>query len=108
MVYLVTAGFIALDLLTGIVKAFKEKAFNSSVMREGLYHKCGSILLIVFGLLVDYAQAYVDLGFKIPVAVSICSYIILMECGSIFENAGKINPDLAPEKIKQHFTKLKD
>lgn len=108
MVYLVTAGFIGLDLATGVIKAFKEKSFNSSVMREGLYHKCGSVLLILFGVLVDYAQQYIELGFTIPVAISICTYIILMECGSIFENAGKINPDLAPEKLKQYFSKLKD
>jgi len=50
MVYLVTAGFIALDMLTGIVKAFKEKNFTSSVMREGLFHKCGSIITVVFAV----------------------------------------------------------
>ena len=106
MVFIVTGGFIVLDMVTGLVKAFKEKAYTSSVMREGLFHKGGSILMILFGALVDYAQTFVDLGVKIPVTVCFCTYIILMECGSIIENVGKINPQIIPDKIKQHFSKL--
>lgn len=106
MVYLVTGGFIVLDTVTGLVKAFKEKQYTSTVMREGLFHKCGSILTIVFGLLVDYAQTLVDIGVSIPVAVSICAYIILMECGSIIENMCKINPEIMPDKLKAYFSKL--
>ena len=106
MIYVVTGGFIVLDMATGLVKAFKEKSYTSTVMREGLFHKCGSILTIVFGLLVDYAQTFVDIGVSIPVAVSICTYIILMECGSIIENVGKINPEIIPAKIKSYFSKL--
>lgn len=106
MVFIVTGGFIVLDMVTGLVKAFKEKTYTSSVMREGLFHKGGSILMVVFGLLVDYAQTFVDLGVKIPVAVAFCTYIILMECGSIIENVGRINPQIIPDKIKQHFSKL--
>lgn len=106
MLYVVTGAFIALDMLTGVVKAFKEKAYTSSVMREGLYHKCGSVLTIMFGMLVDYAQGYIDLGVTIPITGAVCGYIILMECGSIIENVGKITPDIMPEKIKQYFAKL--
>ena len=108
MLYVITGGFIVLDMVTGLIKAFKEKSYTSTVMREGLFHKCGSILTIVFGLLVDYAQSYVDLGVKIPVAIALCSYIILMECGSIIENVGKINPQIVPEKIKPYFSKLSE
>jgi len=108
MVYLVTAGFIALDMLTGIVKAFKEKNFTSSVMREGLFHKCGSIITVVFAVLVDYAQTLVDLGVSIPITIAVCSYIVLMEIGSIIENIGKINPQIVPAKLKQHFSKLSE
>ena len=106
MVYVVTAGFIAMDMISGLIKALKEKKYTSSVMREGLFHKCGSILAVIFGVLVDYAQTFVDLGVTIPVAVSICAYIILMEVGSIIENIGKINPDILPEQLKGYFSKL--
>lgn len=106
MLYLITAGFIVLDLITGLIKAFKEKAYSSSVMREGLFHKGGSVLLVVFGCLIDYAQTFVDLGYTVPVATGFCIYIIVMEIGSIFENVGKINPDIMPDKVKEHFEKL--
>lgn len=106
MVYLIVGCFIVLDFVTGLLKAFKQKNYSSSVMREGLFHKCASVIWILFGTLVDYAQTLIDLGVTIPVATSICVYIILMECGSIVENLGAINPQIVPEKIRQHFTKL--
>lgn len=106
MVYLLTACFIILDMATGVIKAFVEKAFTSSIMREGLFHKCGSVLCVVFGILVDVAQTYIDIGVTIPVAISICAYIILMEAGSIIENICVINPEIMPEKLKSYFSKL--
>ena len=106
MVYVMTGSFILLDMITGLIKAFKEKKYNSSVMREGLFHKAGSVLVIVFGCLVDYAQTFVDLGVTVPVALSLCGYIILMEIGSIIENIAVINPDILPDKIKAFFEKL--
>lgn len=106
MVYLITGAFILLDFITGLIKAFKEKNYCSSIMREGLFHKTGSILVIVFGWLVDYAQTFVDLGVQIPVALSLCAYVILMEIGSIIENVCIINPEIMPDKIKGYFAKL--
>lgn len=105
-VYIVTALFIVLDLVTGIVKAFKNKAYTSTTMREGLYHKCGSVLCVVFGILVDYAQKLIDIGINIPVANAICTYIVVMEIGSIIENLCDINPEIIGEKLKQYFSKI--
>lgn len=107
MAYIITACFVLLDLITGLIKAFKEKNYSSTVMREGLYHKAGSVLCIVFGILVDYSQTYIDIGVTIPVAVSICVYIALMEIGSIIENVCGINPEIMPEKLQQFFLKLR-
>lgn len=106
VVYIITGAFILLDLITGLIKAFKEKSYTSSLMREGLYHKAGSIIIILFGCLVDYAQTFIDIGVNIPVAISVCSYIVLMEIGSIIENVCVINPQILPEKIKGYFKKL--
>lgn len=106
MVYVLSGAFILFDLLTGIVKALKNKEFTSTIMREGLYHKAGSILCILLGLMVDKAQEFVDLGVSIPVTLAICSYIILMETGSIIENVCEINPEIMPDKLKGFFAKL--
>lgn len=107
ILYIIVAAFIVLDFVTGIIKAIKEKNFSSTVMRQGLYHKAGSIAVIVFGVLVDYAQGYVDTGISIPVKDILCSYIITMEIGSIFENVCAINPEIVPAKLQQYFEKLK-
>ena len=104
--YIITALFILLDMVTGLIKAFKEKEYTSTIMREGLYHKVGSVLCVGFGVLVDYAQSLVDIGISVPVAISVCAYIIIMEIGSIIENVCKINPEIMPEKLKAYFQKL--
>lgn len=106
MLYLIVGLFIVLDMATGLIKAFKEKTYTSTIMREGLFHKCGSILCVAFGVLVDYTQTIVDIGVNVPVAVSVCVYIILMEIGSVIENICAINPDILPNKIKAFFSKL--
>ena len=108
MIYIITGSFILLDLITGLIKAFKEKSYTSSVMREGLFHKAGSILIVAFGCLVDYAQTFIDIGVTVPVTLSICGYIVLMEIGSIIENICIINPQILPDKIKMYFKKLTD
>ena len=108
MVYIISGAFILMDLLTGIVKALKGKKFTSTLMREGLYHKAGSILCILLGVLVDYAQTTIDLGVAVPVTIPICSYIVLMEIGSIIENVSEINPEIIPAKLKSYFIKLRE
>ena len=106
MIFIITAAFILLDFVTGLIKAFATKSYNSSIMREGLFHKTGSIMVIVFGCLVDYAQTFIDLGVTIPVASSVCIYICLMEIGSIIENLCTINPRIIPIKLQSYFHKL--
>ena len=98
--------FVLLDLVTGTLAALTEHEWNSSVMRQGLMHKTGSLLCVAFGVLVEQASDFVDLGVNIPIFTAICTYICLMECGSIIENLGKINPEIVPDKIRQYFGKL--
>lgn len=106
MYIIVTGCFMVLDIITGLVKAFKEKTYSSTTMREGLFHKCGSLLCIVFSLLVDYAQGYFDLGVSVPVGITLCGYIVIMEIGSIIENIASINNQILPDKLKSYFKKL--
>lgn len=108
MAFAITGGFILLDFVTGLVKAFKEKSFNSSVMREGLFHKCAFVLYVLFGVLIDYAQMYLELGVTVPMTTAICVYVILTEAGSVVENLGKINPAIVPDKVKPYFKKLNE
>ena len=104
--YCIVGTFIVLDFVTGLIKCVKNKDYNSTKMREGLFHKMGSVLSIVLAVLIDYAQGYVDLGITIPIAAGVCVYIILMEIGSIIENIGEINPEILPETLRGLFGQL--
>lgn len=106
MIYVITAGFIILDLISGLIKALKAKNLNSSTMRDGVFKKTGSILIIALGALVDYGQQYIDLGISLPVAAIFCGIIIMTEIVSIIENACTINPNLLPDTFKSYFEKL--
>lgn len=89
-----SVAFMMVDVLTGVLKAVKNKELSSTRAREGIYKKASFILFIAFGYLTDYAMAYVDLGFNFPAAATICTLVILTEAISVLENIGQINPDL--------------
>lgn len=87
-------AFMVIDVFTGVLKAIKNKELNSTKAREGIYKKASFILFIAFGYLADYAMNYVNMGFNLPAAATICTLIIVTEAISVLENLGKINPDL--------------
>lgn len=101
MIYAITCAFIVLDFVTGLVKAVATDRFKSSLMRQGLFHKSGELLCVALGVLVQYAEQYLNLGVNLPVAAAICTYIVVMEIGSAIENIGAINPDLVPERLRK-------
>ena len=87
-------AFMVIDVFTGVLKAIKNKELNSTKAREGIYKKASFILFIAFGYLADYAMDYVNMGFNLPAAVTICTLVIITEAISVLENLGQINPDL--------------
>lgn len=96
-------AFIALDFITGLFKALATQTFTSSKMRTGLFRKVGLILCVILGVLVDFAQGYLDLGITVPVSAAICAYICIMEISSILENVCAINPNLLPGRLTALF-----
>lgn len=87
-------AFMVIDVFTGVLKAIKNKELNSTKAREGIYKKASFILFIAFGYLADYAMDYVNMGFNLPAAVTICTLVIITEAISVLENLGQINPDM--------------
>ena len=87
-------SFMVIDVFTGVLKAVKNKELNSTKAREGIYKKASFILFIAFGYLADYAMNYVNMGFNLPAAATICTLVIVTEAISVLENLGQINPDL--------------
>lgn len=96
---------IAGDVISGLVKAFSTNSFTSSAMRQGLWHKAGTILLLMLAAGCTIAATEIT---QFPqefaaVYVPICSYIALMEIASIVENILVINPELDRFKILALF-----
>ena len=101
-------AFIALDFVSGMIEAFKNKDFDSSIMRDGLVNKMGELLILVLAELAEKALPYFDISIGKPIFNGICTYIILMEFGSVIENVGNINKAIIPAKIRKFFKKIGD
>lgn len=95
--------FNALDLVTGLVSAVKNKDIQSSKLRDGLFKKVGFIFCYFVAWLVD-TQGHV-IGFQLGVTILpiIILYVCTTELVSVLENISKINSDILPEKLMELF-----
>lgn len=98
----VVAAFIALDVITGLVKAFATGSYRSIKMREGLVHKLTEAIAIAFGVLADYSLPVIGVNIKFSLFTAMVIYVTVMEAGSIIENIGTINPALG-DKLSNLF-----
>lgn len=96
---LVTLMFIGFDILTGLAGAAITGTFKSSIMKEGGKTKLFLLIVIAFGIALDYAQHVADLGFNVPATGMICLYISFMEIMSCIENINKAYPNALPKKL---------
>lgn len=106
-ILIVVLVFIVLDVVTGMMKAFMKKELNSTVMRNGLFHKSAFLLAIAFSYACEYGMMYLELGFTMPIVAAVCIYICLTETVSILENLGEMNPELANKKFMKLFASNK-
>lgn len=99
----VALGFNALDILTGLVSAIKNKDIKSAKLRDGLFKKVGFIFCYFTAWLVDGYGGVI--GFKLGVSILpvIVLYVCTTELVSILENISKINSDLLPGKLMELF-----
>lgn len=99
-------GLMAIDILTGIIKAWAQNDFKSAIMRAGLAKKAEEILILVAGELISF-------GLMLPEAVMNCTsfYIIFMEGMSILENVDELGipvPGFVKRVINNVDEQLKD
>ena len=94
--------FIAIDYLTGLMKAYKNKKMNSKVGLLGILKKIGFLCLVTVGCMLDRVAG--DTGF---IRTSIIYYLVANEGLSIIENLGEMNI-LVPEFLKEKLEQLKN
>lgn len=90
----VLLAFIFFDIVVGLAKAIMTHSYSSSTMREGLAHKIGELLGYIFGILCDISLPQLGIVLPVHLATAVCTYITIMEVGSIIENFGIMNPEL--------------
>lgn len=108
-VTILTLCLIAGDVVSGLMKAVATKTFSSSAMRQGLFHKAGTIMLLALAVGLTIAAGTIE---EVPeilefagsgLYVGVNAYVILMELSSILENILSINPELDRYKIFELF-----
>lgn len=92
---------IIIDVLTGIVIAWRNNDFQSAKMRAGLSKKFGELVYVLVGILTKYA-----LGTELILYFAV-GYICLMEISSLAENCDKLGVKM-PEKLKEKLNNVKD
>ena len=94
-----------LDCATGTALAIKEKAWNSSKARQGLWHKGGSTIMICVSVLTDIFLGLVinhvpglQLPFDYDMLLTpiVLTWYIATELGSILENAAEMGAPVPP------------
>lgn len=87
--------FVAFDTISGLIKAFATKAFSSTKVKEGIFHKAALILIMVMSVVIDILSGFIpSMPFTVPLTQGCCLLIIGMECMSVLENVCAINPEL--------------
>lgn len=95
--------FNALDLISGIISAVKDKDIQSAKLRDGLFKKVGFMLCYFVAWLVDTEGDIIGFKFGVSILPVIILYVCTTELVSILENISKINPDILPEKLMELF-----
>lgn len=91
--------FIIFDVVTGVLQALINGTFKSHKMRKGGLRKLCLLIVIAFGVALDYSQTVVDLGFNFPCLQMITGYITFMEIMSIIENLNLAFPGSLPKSL---------
>lgn len=95
--FFLCALFIFSDVLTGYLKAIKNKTINSSISRDGYIKKISWIVALLLGFAVDY---FVQVNLFLIGSAVVC---ISTEGISVYENLGEIGINLP---LKRYFEKI--
>lgn len=96
-IFILCGVLIFTDILTGYLKAFKNKKVNSSISRDGYVKKIGWVISILLGFVIDLL---VQVNIFLVGSAIVC---IATEGISIYENLGEVGINLP---FKKYFEKL--
>ena len=86
--YASALAFMALDILSGVVKVkYTRRKFTSAKMSSGLFKKIGNIVCMLITDILFISSKYV-VGIELDIRIPVYVYIVIMECISVYENCG--------------------
>lgn len=107
---------MTIDYLTGTASAMRKGEWSSAIARDGLWHKCGTLIAVVVSGLADLVVGLVvnnlpAVALPFDYSVLICPIVvvwyILTELGSIVENAGALGAPI-PDFLKKAISVFKN
>ena len=98
--FYILLGFVFFDVVTGLLRAGKDRKLNSSVNFDGLIRKAGILLGVVFLTFID-----IYLGTDGLITKTGVGFLIIYETISIVENSKQIGVDF--DFIMKYFDKEK-
>lgn len=100
--FIVVCIMMGLDIVSGLVKAFKNHEVSSTRMREGLFGKCGMLIALFAIAVLQIATSDPNVHFPIefPLFNTIAGLMCAYEAVSIIENGCAVS-----NKVKSAFGK---
>lgn len=95
--FLLCGIFVFSDILTGYLKAIKNKKVNSSISRDGFIKKISWLVALILGFAIDY---FVKVNLFLIGSAIVC---IATEGVSVYENLGELGIKLP---FKKYFEKM--
>ena len=97
--FLICGLFIAGDIVTGYLKAFKYHKVNSSISRDGYIKKTGWAVALLLGYIIDLLT---NTSIFLMSSAAVC---VVTEGISFYENLGGIGVNIP---YKKYFEKIQD
>lgn len=97
--FIICSVLIFSDVLTGYLKAFKNKKINSSISRDGFIKKVGWIIALLLGVVLDY---FIHVHIFLLGTAIVC---LTTEAISVYENLSDVGVKLP---FAKYFEKVKD
>lgn len=95
---------MALDVVTGYIAATCMGTVDSKKMKKGIYSKLAELFSIVLAFFLEFAitifgPEMLGISVSIPIGISVCAYVFIMELVSIIENIGCMNPKIGVKLV---------
>lgn len=96
---------MVLDIATGYIAATFMGTVDSKKMKKGIYGKLAELFAIVLAFFLEFAFTVfgpdsLGVSVNIPIGVSVCAYVFLVELVSIIENIGCMNPKVGVKLVE--------